>query len=120
VIGTFYFDEAPSQSHVVVTLFKAKGNSFGDVTLSAAFADQLLQAGLSDATVLPIASALAYGVFLAASLAVPLTLTGDRFAWDPTWGTLQPRRSRPHRAPDDPPPSPRGDSGVFPVGGRLG
>lgn len=91
MIATFYFDEAPPETDVVITLFRAGGEMFGDVVLSGSIAERVLQAGLLDAATLPIGSALAYAVFLAAKLTLPLTLTGDRDAWNPMWGSLQDR-----------------------------
>lgn len=108
MIATFYFDEAPPKTDVVVTLFKARGEMFGDVVLSGSIADQVLQAGLLDAATLPIGSALAYAVFLAVKLALPLTLTGDRAAWDPAWCVLQRRSSLQQKTPSSSSPSPDG------------
>lgn len=97
MIGTFFYDENPAETHVVAILFFGPdGESFGDVQVPSFAADQVLQAGLSDAVALPIASAVAYAVFLALKLAIPLTLSGDFSVWNPAWGLLL--RSE-HKAP---------------------
>jgi hypothetical protein len=115
MIATFYFDEAPPKTDVVVTLFRARGEMFGDVVLSGSIADQVLQAGFSDAATLPIGSALAYAVFLAVKLALPLTLTGDRAAWDPAWGPLLPRSLSQWKVPRSSSGSTNGDASRFQV-----
>lgn len=90
MIGDFRFEAAPLSQHVSVSLFWE-----GDARMAKIVAPAVigLHAARNDlppiGPAMPVASALAYAVFLAAGTGTPLTISGDHTVWPKEWGNLR-------------------------------
>jgi hypothetical protein len=90
MIADFLFSETPIDEAVMVLIASdSDGGSSGQLIVPPAVVDILVEHGYPSLTgLLPIESALAYGVILAGKANRSLVLTGDRIAWRTAWGRL--------------------------------
>jgi hypothetical protein len=96
MIADFLFSETQVDNAVMVLMTSDwEGGAAARVIVPASLADVMSEHGYPDLVgMLPIESALAYGVIIAGKAGRSLVLTGDRFAWQATWGCLIDVRER--------------------------
>lgn len=88
MIADFRFDKVPKPSEVVVRLFWEDGERMGQIILPESLERSVIEADLPDLAPLPVISAVAYAMVLAAQSQRSLKLSGDDDAWPSEWGRL--------------------------------
>mgnify|MGYP001229631172 CR=1 FL=1 len=88
MIADFRFDPAPSVDDVVVELLWHGEERMGQIVVPPGMDEAIVISGLPDLKPLPVISAVAYAMVLAAQSHRHLKLSGDPSAWRREWGSL--------------------------------
>ena len=88
MIGDFRYEPDPAPEDVVVKLFWERGERMGQIVLPNALERSVAENDLPDLHPLPVISAIAYAMVLAAQARRNLKLSGDDAVWPVEWGTL--------------------------------
>lgn len=88
MIADFRYDASPEVEDVVVELFWDHGTRMGRIRAPDIVEDAIVTFELPPPKPLPVISAVAYAMVLAAQSNRRLRLSGDKSVWQPEWGTL--------------------------------
>lgn len=88
MIADLSYKKTPASDDVVVELFWQRGTRMGQVKLPPCLEQSVAENGLPNLTPLPVISAVAYAMVLAAQTRRSLTLSGDDQVWPLEWGSL--------------------------------
>jgi len=88
MIADFRYDASPEVEDVVVELFWDHGERMGRIKTPDMVGDAMVVHGLPHPEPLPVISAVAYAMVLAAQSNRRLRLSGDQSVWPQEWGTL--------------------------------
>ena len=88
MIADFRYDASPREDVVAVEMFWDHDSRMGLIRVPDGLEDAIAIAALPELSTLPVISAVAYAMVLAAQSNRPLRLSGDRSVWPSKWGTL--------------------------------